>query len=38
MLKTWLEDNLPALVERLVRGEIERISRNYVPRRADANC
>jgi len=38
MLKTWLEDNLPALVERLVRGEIERISRNHVPRRADANC
>jgi cell pole-organizing protein PopZ len=38
MLKTWLEDNLPAFVERLVRGEIERISRNYVPPRADANC
>jgi cell pole-organizing protein PopZ len=38
MLKTWLEDNLPAFVERLVRGEIERISRNHVPRRADANC
>jgi cell pole-organizing protein PopZ len=38
MLKTWLEDNLPAFVERLVRGEIERISRNHVPRRADPNC
>jgi cell pole-organizing protein PopZ len=38
MLKTWLKDNLPALVERLVRGEIERISRHHVPRRADANC
>jgi cell pole-organizing protein PopZ len=38
MLKTWLKDNLPALVERLVRGEIERISRNHVPRRADPNC
>lgn len=27
MLKTWLDDNLPALVERLVRVEIERVSR-----------
>jgi cell pole-organizing protein PopZ len=27
MLKTWLEDNLPGLVERLVRAEIERVSR-----------
>ena len=27
MLKTWLEDNLPSLVERLVRAEIERVSR-----------
>jgi cell pole-organizing protein PopZ len=27
MLKTWLEDNLPSLVERLVRTEIERVSR-----------
>jgi Protein of unknown function (DUF2497) len=27
MLKTWLDDNLPALAERLVRAEIERISR-----------
>lgn len=27
MLKTWLDDNLPALVERLVRAEIERVSR-----------
>jgi cell pole-organizing protein PopZ len=27
MLKTWLDDNLPALVERLVRNEIERVSR-----------
>ncbi len=27
MLKTWLDDNLPPLVERLVRAEIERISR-----------
>lgn len=26
-LKTWLDDNLPALVERLVRAEIERVSR-----------
>ena len=27
MLKTWLDDNLPNLVERLVRAEIERVSR-----------
>jgi uncharacterized protein len=27
MLKTWLDDNLPAMVERMVRGEIERVSR-----------
>jgi cell pole-organizing protein PopZ len=27
MLKAWLDDNLPALVERLVRQEIEHVSR-----------
>ncbi|HEV7284578.1 MAG TPA: DUF2497 domain-containing protein, partial [Kaistia sp.] len=27
MLKTWLDTNLPPLVERLVRDEIERVSR-----------
>jgi cell pole-organizing protein PopZ len=27
MLKTWLDDNLPSIVERLVRAEIERVSR-----------
>jgi uncharacterized protein len=27
MLKQWLEENLPALVERLVRAEIDRVSR-----------
>ena len=27
MLKAWLDDNLPALVERLVRAEIERVTR-----------
>ncbi len=27
MLKTWLDDNLPVLVERLVRAEIDRVSR-----------
>ncbi len=27
MLKTWLDDNLPVLVERLVRAEIERVAR-----------
>ena len=26
-LKTWLDDNLPDMVERLVRAEIERVSR-----------
>jgi uncharacterized protein len=27
MLKAWLDDNLPGLVDRLVRAEIERVSR-----------
>jgi cell pole-organizing protein PopZ len=27
MLKTWLDDNLPGMVERMVRNEIERVSR-----------
>jgi hypothetical protein len=27
MLKTWLDDNLPRMVERLVRAEIERVAR-----------
>jgi cell pole-organizing protein PopZ len=27
MLKSWLDDNLPSMVERLVRSEIERVSR-----------
>lgn len=27
MLKTWLDDNLPNLVERIVKAEIERVSR-----------
>jgi hypothetical protein len=27
MLKSWLDDNLPGVVERLVRAEIERVSR-----------
>jgi hypothetical protein len=27
MLKVWLDDNLPSVVERLVRGEIERAQR-----------
>jgi cell pole-organizing protein PopZ len=30
MLKSWLDDNLPNLVERLVRAEIERVSRGRV--------
>ena len=27
MIKSWLDENLPALVERLVRAEIERVAR-----------
>ena len=27
MLKSWLDDNLPGLVERIVRAEIERVAR-----------
>ncbi|MGB3867183.1 MAG: DUF2497 domain-containing protein, partial [Xanthobacteraceae bacterium] len=27
MLKSWLDDNLPRLVERIVKAEIERVSR-----------
>jgi cell pole-organizing protein PopZ len=28
MLKAWLDDNLPSMVERMVRAEIERVSRS----------
>jgi uncharacterized protein len=28
MLKSWLDENLPGMVERLVRAEIERVTRN----------
>jgi hypothetical protein len=27
MLKSWLDDNLPSVVDRIVRAEIERVSR-----------
>jgi cell pole-organizing protein PopZ len=27
MLRAWLDDNLPTIVERLVRAEIERVAR-----------
>jgi cell pole-organizing protein PopZ len=27
MLKSWLDDNLPSMVERIVKAEIERVSR-----------
>ena len=27
MLKSWLDENLPSLVERLVRAEIQRVAR-----------
>lgn len=30
MLKSWLDDNLPSLVERIVRAEIERVSRGRI--------
>ena len=33
MLQHWLDDNLPVLVERLVREEIERVSRGSADRR-----
>lgn len=29
MLKAWLDDNLPNMVERMVRAEIERVSRGH---------
>ena len=29
MLKSWLDDNLPSLVERIVKAEIERVSRGH---------
>jgi uncharacterized protein len=29
MLKAWLDENLPGMVERLVRAEIERVSRGH---------
>jgi cell pole-organizing protein PopZ len=29
MLKSWLDDNLPGLVERIVKAEIERVSRGH---------
>lgn len=31
MLKSWLDDNLPTMVERLVRAEIERVARGGRP-------
>jgi len=36
MLKAWLDDNLPNIVERLVRAEIERVSRGGARNRAPA--
>jgi cell pole-organizing protein PopZ len=30
LLKSWLDDNLPSMVERIVRAEIERVSRGRV--------
>ena len=36
MLKAWLDDNLPGMVERLVRAEIERISRRSDQRVANS--
>ena len=37
LLKSWLDDNLPGVVDRIVRAEIERVSRGtlrYEPSRA----
>ena len=31
LLKEWLDDNLPPMVERLVRAEIERVVGRAVP-------
>ena len=28
MLKAWLDDNLPGIVERMVRQEIDRVTRS----------
>jgi len=38
MLKSWLDDNLPTLVERLVRVEIERVagSKPHQPEQSDS--
>ena len=33
MLKSWLDDNLPGLVERIVKAEIERVSRGALAHR-----
>jgi hypothetical protein len=38
MLTQWLDDNLPTLVERLVREEIERVSRGNRAARDGAIC
>ena len=37
MLRSWLDDNLPTLVERLVRAEIERLAgtKPYEPEKRD---
>jgi cell pole-organizing protein PopZ len=35
MLKSWLDDNLPAVVERLVRAEIERVAGSKEPEQRD---
>ena len=32
MLKSWLDDNLPGLVERIVKAEIERVSARALAR------
>src|SRR5678815_389829 len=42
MLKSWLDDNLPGMVERIVRHEIERVSRGsgviWVPSVCNVLC
>jgi hypothetical protein len=38
MLKSWLDDNLPTVVERLVRAEIERVARGKTTAGMSANA
>jgi uncharacterized protein len=37
MLKVWLDENLPTLVERLVRAEIGRVSKSQSPTKSTSS-